>query len=241
MAVERETVNRFIRIAEMAKLAVVGLQPEPRALIDCFQGKLKRKGDGEATTMYIDVGFSGTRVVVCHANQLLFVRFIPIGGDQFNYAASVALKVPVHEARNRRIELAAMPEPEMVAAGGAGGADPILDPTAFKRQAERGVIEDACRDPLDRLIAELELCRRYHEATFPNRPIHRIVFVGGEAMQRSLCQQVARQLGIAAQLGDPISRLNRNAEIRPESGLDVSQPQPAWAISVGLSIGQSPE
>lgn len=90
---------------------------------------------------------------------------------------------------------------------------------------------------IDRLVTELELCRRYHEATFPNRPIDRIVFVGGEAMQRNLCQRIAKALGIAAQLGDPMVRLGRTSKVTPEKGLDVSVPQPAWAIAIGLSIG----
>lgn len=243
MAVQRETVDQFIRLAEMSKLDVVALQPEPKALLDCFRMLFRKKNaDGELTSMFIDIGFSGTRVIVGNGDLILFARFIPIGSDQFNYAASVALKLPVHEARQRRIEHAALPamDMEMAAAASVAVADPILDPMTAKRQAEKGVIEDACRDPLERLITELELCRRYHEATFPNRTIDRIVFVGGESMHRTMCQQIAKRLGVAAQLGDPMVRLGRNAKISPESGLDLTQPQPAWAIAVGLSIGQSP-
>jgi type IV pilus assembly protein PilM len=237
MAVQRETVNKFIKVAERAKLEVVGLQPEPKALLDCFKGSGKgRKGETEPTTLFIDIGYSGTRAIVVAADQIVFARFIPIGGDQFNYAASVALKVPVHEARHRRIQQAGVSESELAGVSVAT-VDPILDPMTAKRLAERGVIEDACRDPLDRLITELELCRRYYEATFPNRPIDRIVFVGGESMQRLLCQQIARRLGIAAQLGDPMVRLGRT-QLKSDGGLDVTQPQPGWVVSVGLSMGQ---
>ena len=51
--------------------------------------------------------------------------------------------------------------------------EPVAGHRAAQREAvaERGIIQEACRDPLERLITELELCRRYHEATFPNRPI----------------------------------------------------------------------
>lgn len=237
MAVERETVDQFIKIAETAKLEVIGLTPEPKAIVDCFRSLFKRKTEGaEPTSMYIDIGFSGTRIIVANGGQILFVRFIPIGGDQFNYAASVALKVPVHEARSRRMELAEMQDADPKS---GSVVDPISDPMTAKRMAERGVIEEACRDPLGRLITELELCRRYHEATFPNRPIDRVVFVGGESMQRSLCQKIAKAVGIAAQLGDPMVRLGRTSQISPQSGLDLTTPQPGWVVAVGLSIGQS--
>lgn len=236
MAVQRDTVSQFIRIAEAARLEVIGLQPEPKAILDCFRNIFKRKADMDPTTMYIDIGFSATRVMVSCGEELQFLRFIPIGGDQFNYAASVALKVPVHEARTRRIQQAETPGLD---ASAIAAVDPIMDPMMAKRLAERGIIEEACRDPLERLLNELELCRRYHEATFPNRPIDRIVFVGGEALQRVMCQQIAKRLGIAAQLGDPMVRLGRTSKVPVESGLDVSKPQPAWAVAVGLSIGQN--
>lgn len=236
MAVQRDTVDQFIRIAEAARLETIGLQPEPKAILDCFRNIFRRKADMTPTTMYIDIGFSATRVMVSCGEELQFLRFIPIGGDQFNYAASVALKVPVHEARNRRIQQAETPGLD---ASAVAAVDPIMDPMMAKRFAERGIIEEACRDPLERLLSELELCRRYHEATFPNRPIDRIVFVGGEALQRALCQQIAKRLGIAAQLGDPMVRLGRTSKVPLESGLDVAKPQPAWAVAVGLSIGQN--
>ena len=238
MAVQRDTVSQFIRIAENARLEVIGLEPEPKAILDCFRSLFRRKADMDPTTMYIDIGFSATRVMVSCGEDLQVLRFIPIGGDQFNYAASVALKVPVHEARRRRIQQAQTPGLD----GGNGAMaaiDPILDPTTAKRLAERGIIEEACRDPLERLLNELEPCRRYHEATFPNRPINRLVFVGGEALQTALCQQIAKRLGIAAQLGDPMVRLGRMSRVPVESGVDVSKPQPAWAVAAGLSIGRS--
>lgn len=238
MVVQRDTVGQFIRIAEAAKLEVIGLEPEPKAILDCFRSIFRRKADMDPTTMYIDIGFSGTRVMVSYGDSLQFLRFIPIGGDQFNYAASVALKVPVHEARLRRIQQAETQELDP-GSGPMASVDPILDPMMAKRLAERGIIEEACRDPLERLLSEIELCRRYYEATFPNRQIDRIVFVGGEGMQKSLCKQIAKRLGIAAQLGDPMVRLGRMSKVTAESGLDVSKPQPAWAVAVGLSIGQN--
>ena len=88
-----------------------------------------------------------------------------------------------------------------------------------------------------KIVGELDLCRRYYEATFPNKPVQRLLFVGGEARQRSLCAHVARELGLAAQIGDPMVRMGRISEIGVESGMDRRQPQPAWAVAIGLSMG----
>lgn len=230
MAVKRDTVEQILRAVEGAKLDVTNLQTEPWAIVNCYHQVLRKRPESKLTIMYIDIGLSGTRAMVSSANQLLFLRLIPIGGDQFNYAASVALKVPVHEARNRRIQQASVGE------SGSDDVNTDTDPMAAKRQAERAVINEACREPLDRLLTELELCRRYHEATFPNRPIDLIVFVGGEARQRALCQQIARRLGIAAQLGDPMPCFGRMSKLGADSGVNVNQPQPDWSVAIGLSM-----
>jgi len=103
------------------------------------------------------------------------------------------------------------------------------------------VIEQSVRDPLNRLIEELNLCRRYHEATFPNKVVDRLIFVGGEARQRSLCAHVAREMGLAAQVGDPLVRMGRISDVGIESGIDRRQPQPNWSVAVGLSIGPGNE
>ncbi|MGB7161152.1 MAG: hypothetical protein WBD40_24035, partial [Tepidisphaeraceae bacterium] len=103
--------------------------------------------------------------------------------------------------------------------------------------AQAKAVEQACLEPLGKLVAELDLCRRYYEATFANKPVERAIFVGGEARQRTLCQQVARGLGLAAQVGDPMVRMARTSEIAIESGIDRRLPQPTWAVAIGLSMG----
>jgi Tfp pilus assembly PilM family ATPase len=124
-------------------------------------------------------------------------------------------------------------QPAAPAAPAASAAAPI--DAALLQQFK--LVEAACRDPLNRLIEELELCRRYYEATFPKSPIDRLVFIGGEAKQKSLCQQIARRMALSAQVGDPMVRLNKHSEVGIDSGIDRREPQPCWAIAIGLSMG----
>jgi Tfp pilus assembly PilM family ATPase len=99
------------------------------------------------------------------------------------------------------------------------------------------LVEEAIHEPLVRLIEELGLCRRYYEATFQNKPVEKLIFVGGEAKQRRLCQHIARDMSLAAQVGDPLVRMGRISEIGIETGIDRRQPQPGWATAIGLSLG----
>ena len=122
------------------------------------------------------------------------------------------------------------PEPHLVVP-----ATESIEQRASTEESRR-VIE-ACRAPLSKLIEELNLCRRYHEATFADKPINRLIFVGGEARQRGLCQQIAREMGLPAQIGDPMVRMGKTTEVSESSGIDRRLPQPAWAVALGLSMG----
>jgi type IV pilus assembly protein PilM len=99
------------------------------------------------------------------------------------------------------------------------------------------LVEEAIHEPLVRLIEELGLCRRYYEATFQNKPVEKLIFVGGEAKQRTLCHHIASEMSLAAQVGDPLVRMGRTTEVGIESGMDRRQAQPGWSVAIGLTLG----
>jgi Tfp pilus assembly PilM family ATPase len=89
---------------------------------------------------------------------------------------------------------------------------------------------------LDCLIDELQLCIGYHASMFPDRTIGRLVFLGGEANQKGLCQQIARSLRLPAQLGDPLARVVRGARGAKPINVDLRTAQPGWAVPLGLCL-----
>lgn len=275
MAASRETVKHLLATAAKARLEVIGMNVEPKALIDCFSHVYRRKTDAEITNCFVDIGSTASRAVIARGTQILFARVIPLGGDHFNRAVATALKIGLDDAKVMRIKLchlqpsAGAPGPlaeqqpadqevensfALLGAGleasrkaQAGGTalveapvavqedEPDLRPGDMTREIQ--LVEQACREPLQKLVEELDFCRRYHESAFPNLPVQRLIFVGGEAHQRALCQSVAQKLMLAAQVGDPLVRMGRTSDIGIESGIDRRVPQPAWAVALGLSIG----
>lgn len=282
LAAAKNFVEQLLNAAAKAKLDVIGMNVEPKAIVDCFSAIYRRKADSEATSMFVDIGCGSTRAMIAHGRQIHFARSIPIGGDQFNQAAASALKTSFDDAKMLRMQLcctapalddsrekrvveepAAEPQenattensfallgaanrtvtvetaPAAACALAEAPASEDVKPQALnddpKQQAR--IIEQSVREPLNRLVEELNLCRRYHEATFSNKPVDRLIFVGGEARQRSLCAHIAREMGLAAQVGDPLVRMGRTSEVGIESGIDRRQPQPNWSVAIGLSIG----
>ncbi|MHC4651575.1 MAG: hypothetical protein ACYTES_12030, partial [Planctomycetota bacterium] len=83
------------------------------------------------------------------------------------------------------------------------------------------------------LAEELSMCVRYHASLFRGQKIDRMIFLGGEARNIALCQAVARELRLPAQLGDPLTRFGCKRSLRTP-GLSLGQPQPGWAVVCGL-------
>ena len=291
MAAGRDIVNHLLGMAAKARLDVVGMNVEPKAIVDCFTHLYRRKNDSGITNFFVDIGCAGSRAFIARGAHILFARAIHIAGDQFTRAVATSFGLNLDEAKLLRLKLCnaggAAPErrqsdPDQQpqreeggdetrmegmamlgaalaaargsgsetrrpAPGGGAGARPnrgeanAAAVAANDTQQQVLRIEQAIRDPLNKLIHELEGCRRYYEATFPNKLVDRLVFVGGEAKHRNLCQHIAREMGLAAQVGDPMVRLSKVADIPPEAGIDPTQPQPNWATALGLSMGPADE
>jgi type IV pilus assembly protein PilM len=266
MAAQRELVNQLLAAAARAKIEVVGMNVEPRTIVDCFGHVYRRKTDTGATTLYIDMGCQATRAYIARGQQILFARVVPVGSEQFTRAVSQALKINVDEARLLRNKLSQMqsgqqgpPDAERSAgigdAGPAADASAVVDAAAASGQIDRRAplapaqvppaavhpdadrVAESYREPIAKLVEELSLCRRYHEATFPTLQVNRAIFIGGEARHRGLCQEIARGLQLPAQVGDPMVRLGRNGEIDPDCGIDLKVPNPDWTVALGLSMG----
>jgi type IV pilus assembly protein PilM len=266
MAARRDMVELMLAAATKARLDVTGMNVEPRALVDCFSRIHRRKTDTETATMFADIGNVATRAVITHRGQIRFARVIPIGGEHLTRAVADAMHITHEEARVLRFNHAATAAPEAPPAtvrqvappaatesegssfaflglapppGGTAEKTVVVEapPITKPRLASETTIETATREPIARLIEELSLGRRYYEATFANAPVQRLVFVGGEANQRDMCQHVAKELGVAAQVGDPLVRMGKFADAGVETGIDRRKQQPGWAVAIGLSMG----
>ncbi|MCW5765644.1 MAG: pilus assembly protein PilM [Phycisphaeraceae bacterium] len=91
------------------------------------------------------------------------------------------------------------------------------------------------REPLETLTDEISMCLRYYDGLFPGRRVSRAIFVGGEARHTALCQHVAKALRLPAHVADPLARLARGGG-EPLLNVALNQPQPGWAVAMGLCL-----
>lgn len=258
LATGREIVDKLMKAIRAAKLEPVGMHSEFEATLRAFHYINRRDSDKNRATLYLDVGGGQTQVVVGHGKQLVFARTIGIGGISLDECLAKELSCPIEQARGARLAMndliprgapARAPAPNPAPRAGESGvlvADdrrtnapiPGLSPDVVEAPPAAAAPAGASlREPLEILTDESGMCLRYHDAMFPNCRVGDVVFVGGEARHRGLCQHIARALRLPAKVADPFARVTRTGEERVV-GLDINQPLPGWTVPIGLC--QSP-
>src|SRR2546429_141684 len=105
MAASRELVNQLLAMAAKARLDVVGMNVEPKAIVDCFTHLYRRKNDSGITNFFVDIGCAGTRAFIARGSHIFFARAIHIAGDHFTRAVATAFGLNLDEAKLLRLKL----------------------------------------------------------------------------------------------------------------------------------------
>jgi len=259
-ATAASVIARLMQGLRAAKLEPVGMQSEFEAVVNVFRPVNKRDTDADTTSLYLDIGSTMTKVCLGHGHRIVFAKAIALGGKFLDAVAAKQAGCSVTEARALRLSLnqltrtapsaaptvegggmavlaAAMRREQSESAGGAvtmaAPATSIDAVTALANHAERTRNAVDLTEPLRALTDEIALCVRYYETLFPQRKVHRTIFVGGESRHVALCQHIARMLKTPAHAADPLARIAR-AGNEPVVGVDMSQAQPGWAVPMGL-------
>lgn len=212
----RSVATRYADLANRLKLEVVGMHGEAPCILKAF-GHLesaRASEDRGRAVVYIDLGAASSKLIVAQNGAMVLAKTIHAGGDTFTRRLAGEQSIDFEEARRARI---------------AGGPEP--DSATATAQAA------AC-DITECLIDELRMTVRHYDARYPEQPIEKLVFVGGEANRRGLVTELARSVRLAAQLGDPFARLSRAGGSSGPLPIDLAQPQPGWAVPLGLCLSE---
>jgi len=211
VSARRGELEGYVSAARRAGLDVVGVSAEACALVSCFSRLFRRASDESRITLFIDIGWASTQVVLMRGQKMIFASNLAAGGRSLDAAVAGALRIAPEKARTIRRQ----------ASGDAAGEAAAADLLKLLEGQIAG------------MAATINHCLRYYESTFGSHPVERVVFIGGQAHDRRLCQAVAERLNLPAQVGDPMAGIRR----RSGGGPDARSPQPAWAVAVGLSLG----
>lgn len=207
LACHRPVLLRTLAVIEGAGLRPVCVDVEPAAMLRCYVSQLRRDDDLTRRVLYVHLGNTKTIVLIAQGRDVLFIKYLDIGGRNLDEAVARHLQMDFHAAWALRRH------------NGDRRADQ-QDPDVAHSVAE------ATRAVIDRLANEVSLCVRYHSVTFRGQPLTRLVLGGGEATP-AMVERFAARLDLRCELGDPFRSLEQSA---PQGR------RGQWDVALGLAL-----
>ncbi len=224
MAAENQGIRALLEQLDEVGVEVVGLDPIPCAVFRNAQRSMKRKGEPDQLTVFVDVGRGFTHVVFGRDETISFIKQIPLGTEHFLREITQKLGIDTLQAELLRAK-AYQP-----------CSDHDSDDTSEGVILERGIrqaVMDADTTISEELCREMGLCLRYYTVTFRGQRVHRVVFSGGEGEEGILQSTIGRVMHVPVQSIDPFEGLISSRQHLPCSVKEHSRP---WAVATGLAL-----
>jgi type IV pilus assembly protein PilM len=178
--------------------------------------------------MVVEVGASGSTVMILRGDQIAFAKTLSISGHDFSQAVVEHLQldeVAAGELRAARVAaLLSAPDEE-------GPVEVATDRAVF--EAVRPLIGD--------LVKEVVLCLRYYGVTFRGHPPERIILTGGDGLEPQLDKMLEQACKIPVTFDDDLGTLEHLVEQIQAKLHRRPGPAASWAAAAGLSArGLSP-
>jgi len=87
-ACQRAVLRQVLDVVEAARLCPVGVDVEPAALVRSYAAQFRRDDDRKARALLVHIGYLRTAAVIAQCDDLLFVKYIDIGGLHFDQAVA---------------------------------------------------------------------------------------------------------------------------------------------------------
>lgn len=225
-------------------LRLVGVRPLPIVLCEMSRQIFRRADELGCTALHVHLAESTTLITIAAAGEVSHVETFDFARPNVVAAMTSELSethAAADELRERLLHAAASIDwhfdRTLIHRPAAGQIGHPLDPCGDEsaRLVERSaamqrVVATAVRPLLDRLVS-LQASAAVS--------IDRLIFSGSESMDRSLCETIAKRMGLPAHIADPILRMRAGNTRELVGGIDRRLPQPAWVAAIGASIGAS--
>jgi type IV pilus assembly protein PilM len=206
-ACHRPVLAQLLEIIALAELRPVAVDVEPAALARNYAAQCRRGDDFKQRALVVHVGFARTAAVITQGDEMLFVKYIDVGGTQFDAAVARHLNMEPSEAAALR------------RSHGDRRSD-LQDPEVVRS------VTEATRPIVERLAQELAMCVRYHSVTFRGQPLTRCVIGGGEASPQ-LAESLTRLLTLPCEVSDPFRLFPGGSHLGRKG---------TWDVAVGLAL-----
>lgn len=195
VASPKNTVNRYLKVLEMAKLKPIAMETELIAATRSLVGN----NAFAPTTMIVQIGASATDFAVVSKGVILLTRSIATGGMALTRSICQYLNFEYLQAEEYK-KVYGLLENQL-----------------------GGKIYQIIKPLVDVIISEAQRVSQSFQARNSQNPIKRIVLTGGGAKLPGLVVYCAENLGIEVQEADPWASIQKDSGIENKLSTDAMQ------------------
>ncbi len=207
MACHRPILERVLGVCPLTGLNPVAIDVEPAALVRSYASQCRRDADQQQRVLLLHIGYSSTAVVIAKGGEALFVKYLEIGGKNFDESVAKHLSMDLHDAASFR----------RTNSDRRGDAhDPEISAS----------IAEGMRPVIEKITNELSMCIRYHSVTFRGQPLVKLLLGGGEATP-ALLEAFGKRLSLKGELSEPLRHFTTPTQLGRKG---------QWDVAVGLAL-----
>ncbi len=220
IAMPRPLVIRYVETIHKLKFEIAGVYAPASMLVRAFQHVNRRAADADVATVYLHLGQQTSTIAIGHGTALRAARSIACG-----HTSATAPKRVVETQTAPAINSS---EPSLLTTINrrTDAEAPTLPELAHERATPCANSSDLCE--------EIRMGIRHHQQLFDETPLQRLVFTGPGALDAAFCRSVAQEIGLPAQVGDPLARFGADTPERPSEDW-ACELRPQWAVAAGLA------
>ncbi len=216
IAVNRSSLDARLDAVLNAGFRPVAVETGFTGVARLFSRRLRREADGGRVRALLDVGSSGSMLMVLRGQSLAFCKPVSVGGRHFDERVAEQLDLDQEGARDLR------------AARLEGGTQ--LEP------ATDGAVGEAVRPVMAELAREAMLCLRHYSVSVRGDRPECLVLSGADASEPGLKDMVHGACRIDVNLDDGADSVSTLSEGLCDVLPGRAGPVGAWAAAAGLSL-----
>ncbi len=213
VAARQDVVDRFVAVADAARLQIRILDVESFALL---RSAVSPTAGESQITAIVDFGSEASDILITEGPRLRFTRNIPIGGEALLGAVREAMDVDDATARTLLDEK----------------GEVIEEGATADHTTER--LYDVIAPHIGDLVTEIRRSLDYYQSRSRSVVVNQILLAGGLARLRNLDRTIASELGLATSVISPFAQLK--VDPRTYTTEQLATVGPAMAVAVGLAM-----
>ncbi|MDG2478075.1 MAG: pilus assembly protein PilM [Phycisphaerales bacterium] len=216
IAADRGHMQPRLEAVLAAGLRPVAVDTDFGGVARLYSRRFRRDVDASRARVVLDVGYSGSMLLILKGRQIVFCKPVPIGGRHFDQRVAERLDIdPLAAAELRQAR---------------------MNNVGTLAESTDGAVSEAIRPVLAELGRESMLCLRHFSVSVRGDRLDHLVVSGAHAMEPGLAELLNSACRLSVQLDDESACMADLQTGLAKAMPGLCGPPQAWAAATGLSL-----